>query len=153
MRIRRPRWTTPRRCGSALAAEVAAAYIDLRAAQARKAVTTKTLETARGLLRLANDARAAGLGDDLDVAEAQAEVASAEAQLPPLEQQAAADRNQLTLLLAESRARSMSNSSPPRRSRRRRHRSRSACPPTWRGDGRTSAARKPSFTRRRPAKA
>ena len=32
---------------------------------------------------------------------AKAEVASAEAQLPPLEQQAAADRNQLALLLAE----------------------------------------------------
>ncbi len=84
-----------------LAAEVAAAYIDLRAAQTREAVTTDTLETARGLLRLANDARTAGLGDDLDVAEAEAEVASAAAQLPPLEQQAAADRNQLTLLLAE----------------------------------------------------
>jgi outer membrane protein, multidrug efflux system len=84
----------------ALMAEVAAAYIDLRAVQARRAVTAESLETARGLQRLTEDARRAGLGNDLDVASAKAEAASAEAQLPPLDQQAAADRNQLTLLMA-----------------------------------------------------
>jgi NodT family efflux transporter outer membrane factor (OMF) lipoprotein len=83
-----------------LMAEVAAAYIDLRGVQARRAVTAESLATARGLLRLARDSRQAGLGDDLDIAGAAAVAASAEAQLPPLDRQIAADKNQLTLLLA-----------------------------------------------------
>jgi multidrug efflux system outer membrane protein len=84
----------------ALKAEVALAYIDLRSVQERHDLGLDNLDTARSLLRLAEDARKAGLGSDLDVANASAAVASAEAQLPPLERQAAADRNQLTLLLA-----------------------------------------------------
>ncbi|MDR3512149.1 MAG: efflux transporter outer membrane subunit [Caulobacteraceae bacterium] len=83
-----------------LMAEVAAAYVDLRAVQARRAVTAEALETAKGLLRLAEDSRRAGLGGDLDIANARAEVATAEAALPPLDQQVSADKNQLALLLA-----------------------------------------------------
>ncbi|MFI4974973.1 MAG: efflux transporter outer membrane subunit [Caulobacterales bacterium] len=83
-----------------LMAEVAAAYIDLRGAQARRAEAEDNLATARALVRLAEDARQAGLGNDLDVASARGEAASAESQVPPLDRQAAGDRNQLTLLLA-----------------------------------------------------
>jgi NodT family efflux transporter outer membrane factor (OMF) lipoprotein len=83
----------------ALMAEVAAAYIDLRSVQARAAVAKQNLETAQGLLRLAADARAGGLGNDLDVAGARGAVATAQAQLPPLQAQAVVDRNQLTMLL------------------------------------------------------
>jgi multidrug efflux system outer membrane protein len=83
-----------------LMAEVAAAYIDLRGVQAQREVTAKSLVTAQALLRLARDSRQAGLGNDLDAAGAAAAAASAEAQLPPLDRQVAADKNQLTLLLA-----------------------------------------------------
>jgi multidrug efflux system outer membrane protein len=83
-----------------LMAEVAAAYIDLRAIQARRTVTAEALETARAMLRLASDARQAGLGDDLDIAQATAAAAAAQAQLPPLDEAAAADKSRLALLLA-----------------------------------------------------
>ncbi len=82
-----------------LMAEVAAVYIDLRAVQARRVVAVEALDTARGLLRLTQDAGRAGLGNDLDIANATAEAASAEAALPPMDQQAAADKDQLALLL------------------------------------------------------
>ncbi len=84
----------------ALMAEVASTYIDLRAAQAQRRVAEDDLATARALLRLAEDSRNAGLGDDLDIAGARAAAASAEAQPPPLDQRIAADKNQLALLLA-----------------------------------------------------
>lgn len=84
----------------ALRAEVASAYIDLRAVQARRRISEESVATAQGLLRLALDARAQGLGGDLDVVQARAALASAQAALPPLDQQAAEDRSQLALLLA-----------------------------------------------------
>ena len=83
-----------------LAAEVASAYLDLRAAQVRRGLAEDSLKTAQGLLKLARDSRAAGLGDDASIAAAAGAADNAEAELPPLERQAAADRNQLTLLLA-----------------------------------------------------
>ncbi|HXQ11244.1 MAG TPA: efflux transporter outer membrane subunit [Caulobacteraceae bacterium] len=84
----------------ALMAEVAAAYIDLRGAQARLAVTRDSVETSKTLLKLASDARAAGLGDDLDIANARAVLAGAQAALPPLGNEVATDQSQLELLLA-----------------------------------------------------
>jgi NodT family efflux transporter outer membrane factor (OMF) lipoprotein len=63
-------------------------------------VTAEALGTAQDLLKLARDARAAGLGSDLDIANASAEVATASAALPPLDQAAKTDENQLALLLA-----------------------------------------------------
>ncbi len=83
-----------------LMAEVAGAYIDLRAAQARKAVTVENVATARALLKLATDARAEGLGDDLDIASGKAELATAQAALPPLRTEISVDESQLALLLA-----------------------------------------------------
>jgi NodT family efflux transporter outer membrane factor (OMF) lipoprotein len=83
-----------------LMAEVAATYIDLRATQARQVVAENDVTTAEGLFKLARDARAAGLGDDFDVAGANAALASTRAALPPLEQEARVDRDRLALLLA-----------------------------------------------------
>ncbi len=83
-----------------LMAEVAGAYIDLRGAQARREVTLANVATARALLKLAADARAAGLGNDLDIASGKAELASAQAALPPLQTEIANDESQLGLLLA-----------------------------------------------------
>lgn len=84
----------------ALAAEVGATYVDLRGVQALEVVTQARLTTARAVLRLAEDARRAGLSNDRELSAAAAAVAAAEAQLPPLEDQAAAGRNQLALLMA-----------------------------------------------------
>jgi NodT family efflux transporter outer membrane factor (OMF) lipoprotein len=84
----------------ALAAEVGATYVDLRGTQALEAAAEARLATARAVLRLAQDARRAGLGDDRSLSAAAAAVGAAEALLPPLESQAEASRSQLALLLA-----------------------------------------------------
>lgn len=81
-------------------AQVAATYVDLRGVQTQRRVTAETLETAKSLLALARDSRREGLGNDQDVDDASAAAASLEAALPLLDQQAAADRNQLAVLLA-----------------------------------------------------
>jgi NodT family efflux transporter outer membrane factor (OMF) lipoprotein len=83
-----------------LLAQVAATYVDLRGVQTQRRLTAETLDTANALLKLAQDSRREGLGDDVDVDNARAAAASLEAALPPLDQQATADRNQLALLLA-----------------------------------------------------
>lgn len=84
-----------------LMAEVAAAYVDLRAAQQQRAIAEEAAETARRMLELATDAHQAQIGDDIDVANARAALSAAEAAPPPLEIEIAADESQLALLLAE----------------------------------------------------
>jgi multidrug efflux system outer membrane protein len=83
----------------ALMGEVAAAYIDLRSAQARRLVAQQSVDTAEGLLKLASDAREADLGSDLDVATAKAALSSARAALPPLATEISLDENELALLM------------------------------------------------------
>lgn len=83
-----------------LMAEVASVYIDLRSAQARLAVDVETVATLQQVLALAENARAAGLGDDLDVVSGKAALAGAQATLAPLRSEISADRDQLALLLA-----------------------------------------------------
>jgi NodT family efflux transporter outer membrane factor (OMF) lipoprotein len=83
-----------------LMAEVADAYIDLRGAEVRRAVTQKNISTSTELLRLATQAREGGLGNDFDLAGAKAALASAQAALPPLQTEVAADKSQLELLLS-----------------------------------------------------
>jgi NodT family efflux transporter outer membrane factor (OMF) lipoprotein len=83
-----------------LMAEVASAYIDLRGAEARKQVSEESVATSTQLLKLTTDARAAGLGNDLDIASARAALATAQAALAPLQTEIAADKSQLELLLA-----------------------------------------------------
>jgi NodT family efflux transporter outer membrane factor (OMF) lipoprotein len=84
-----------------LMAEVAAAYIDLRYAQRQRANAEEAAATARGVVKLATDARRAEIGDDIAVANARAALSTAEAVPPPLTVEIATDENQLALLLAE----------------------------------------------------
>jgi NodT family efflux transporter outer membrane factor (OMF) lipoprotein len=80
--------------------EVGRAYIELRGAQLRVSIVEHSLATQRDLLALTRDRRDAGLTTDLDVANAEAEVSSTEAELPLLERQITADVNQLSELMA-----------------------------------------------------
>ncbi len=80
--------------------DVGRAYIDLRRAQVKRCIAQDTLTTERGLLDLAGQRRAAGLGGVIDMDRAAAEAAGAEAQLPLLDQQITADINQLSRLVA-----------------------------------------------------
>jgi NodT family efflux transporter outer membrane factor (OMF) lipoprotein len=82
-----------------LMAEVARSYVDLRGAQLKRQVTQETLITDRDLLELARQRRAAGLSSDIDVSRAAAQVTAAEATLPQLDRQIAADINQLSRLV------------------------------------------------------
>lgn len=82
-----------------LQAEVARNYIDLRAAQLRRSVLADNLATARDILQLARDRRRAQLGNDLDVANAAAQVTSTEAQLPTEQTRITQDINRLSFLL------------------------------------------------------
>ena len=84
----------------ALMAEIAAAYLDLRAAEARRGVAGEAVSTSQALFKLARASRGQGLTNDVDLAAAAGAAASAEAELPPLDRQIAADKNQLALLLA-----------------------------------------------------
>ena len=83
-----------------LEGEVAHAYIDLRDAQLKLSITNQNLKTQRETLGLTRDRREALLGNDLDVANAAAQVTATEAQLPLLQRQIDSDINQLSLLLA-----------------------------------------------------
>lgn len=68
-----------------LAAEVASAYIDLRTAQKRLMVAQAALETQKKTLALTRKRHQAGLVTKLDVANAEAQVASTESTIPVLE--------------------------------------------------------------------
>jgi multidrug efflux system outer membrane protein len=84
----------------AMLGDVGRAYIDLRGAQARRAVVVEAIATAQDLLGLAGDRRRAGLSSDIDLARAAAETSNAQAQLPLLDRQVTQDVNQLGKLLA-----------------------------------------------------
>lgn len=83
-----------------LTAEVARAYIDLRAAQRQRAVLDENLRTQRDVLALARDRMEAGLGTDLDVENAAAQVANTDAQIPGVDTRISRDINDLGFLLA-----------------------------------------------------
>ena len=84
-----------------LFAEIGRDYVDLRAAQLRRAVLEENVVTARDILALARDRRRAGAGNDLDVANAAAQLTSTEAQLPPEGSRATQDINGLSFLLGQ----------------------------------------------------
>lgn len=84
-----------------LFAEVGRDYVDLRAAQLRRAVLEENVATARDILALARDRRQAGTGTDLDVANAAAQLTSTEAQLPAEASRATQDVNGLSFLLGQ----------------------------------------------------
>src|SRR5215469_9718817 len=83
-----------------LQGDVARAYIDLRAAQLRRSVLEDDLRSQRGILDLTRDRARFGMGNDVDVANAAAQVTSTEALLPQVTAQISQDINQLSLLLA-----------------------------------------------------
>jgi NodT family efflux transporter outer membrane factor (OMF) lipoprotein len=83
-----------------LAANIARTYLDLRAAQTETKVTEENLTVERDVLELTRSRASSGLATQLDVANAGAQVASTEAQLPPLRTRIRQDANQLALLLA-----------------------------------------------------
>ncbi|QUD89774.1 efflux transporter outer membrane subunit [Phenylobacterium montanum] len=80
--------------------EVGRAYVDLRGAQAKRAVLEESVITAADLAALAGQRNAAGLSSDIDLSQAQAQAKLAEAQIPLLDRQITQDINRLSLLLA-----------------------------------------------------
>ncbi|HEU5070901.1 MAG TPA: efflux transporter outer membrane subunit [Verrucomicrobiae bacterium] len=80
----------------ALQTEVAADYFTLRALDTERALVADTIETYRRSLELTRNRRQGGIVSDLDVAQAETQLRTAEAQLPALELQ----RTQLLHALA-----------------------------------------------------
>jgi NodT family efflux transporter outer membrane factor (OMF) lipoprotein len=83
-----------------LQGDVARAYIDLRAVQLRRSVLDDDLKSQREILDLTRDRARFGMGNDVDVANAAAQVTSTEALLPQAAAQISQDINRLSLLLA-----------------------------------------------------
>lgn len=82
-----------------LAADVAAAYVELRGAQDRLAVARRNAENQRNTLQVTLDRLEGGSGTALDTERAQAQLSSTLAAIPLLETAAAAARNRIDALL------------------------------------------------------
>ncbi len=82
-------------------AEVARDYMQLRGAQETLRITRNNLTSAQESAFLTNERARGGLGTDLDVANARAQVESTAAAIPQLEQQEAQDINAIGLLLGQ----------------------------------------------------
>ena len=80
-------------------AEIARDYVQLRGVQRTIQITRENLASAQQSARLTRERQRAGLTTDLDVANAEGQVASNAASLPPLEQQQAQLVNAIGLLL------------------------------------------------------
>ena len=83
-------------------AELARAYVRLRGVQRKLQITRQNLESSRQSLQLTQARAAGGLTTDLDVANAAAQVATIQAEIPGLEQQQSEFGNALGLLLGEA---------------------------------------------------
>ena len=83
-------------------AEAANDYIQLRGAQRTEQVTRANLASAQESLAIAAERARGGVGTDVDVANAQATVASTEAQLPQITQQEGQFINAIGFLLGET---------------------------------------------------
>ncbi len=86
----------------ALVADVARSYVAIRGLQQRLDVQRRTIETQGETRALAAARVSAGLAPDLDVAQADALLATTRATLPPLESELASQRNKLAVLLGEA---------------------------------------------------
>ncbi len=84
-----------------MVSDVAAIYIDLRGAQARRLILERSLATQRNLLQLTRDRHNAGLTSDLDVQNATAEVGTTEAEVPLADREITVDINELSQLMAK----------------------------------------------------
>jgi NodT family efflux transporter outer membrane factor (OMF) lipoprotein len=87
-----------------LMGDVARAYVELRGHQLRLAITLDNLKTQRDVLEITRDRQMSGLGNDLDVANASAQLATTQALVPDLKRQIAQSINQLSLLLGREPA-------------------------------------------------
>ncbi len=83
-------------------AEVARDYMQLRGEQTQLQITADNIETARQSLALTKERYKAGLTTDLDVANAAAQLATDQAQVPQLREQVAESINALSFLLGEA---------------------------------------------------
>ncbi|MGF1641323.1 MAG: efflux transporter outer membrane subunit [Rhodospirillales bacterium] len=84
-----------------LYAEVARRYVDVRTAQARITALLANVESQRRTLRLVEDRRRAELASDLEVAQAELNLARTESQLPLVRQDLAAAVHRLGVVLGE----------------------------------------------------
>jgi NodT family efflux transporter outer membrane factor (OMF) lipoprotein len=84
-----------------LYAEVASAYVDIRTFQQRLAFARANAEAQRRSLQLTRDRFRAGLTSGLDVAQAESNLATTEAQIPSLEDGLNRSFNRLSVLLGE----------------------------------------------------
>lgn len=85
-----------------LYAEVAATYVEVRALQRRIRFALGNIETQRGSLQLTIDRRDAGIGSDLDVSQAEFNLAATESVVPRLRSQLAAAVHALGVLLGQT---------------------------------------------------
>ena len=101
-------------------ADVADSYVDLRTAQARIVYAENAVKGYRDTLVLPEPRKAGGLLADTEVVKAEASLASAEAQVPPLRADAARARRRLAVLTGrnprELETRFSTRGSPCRRS-------------------------------------
>jgi NodT family efflux transporter outer membrane factor (OMF) lipoprotein len=85
-----------------LLAEVALSYVDLRTAQERLRYTRDNVRLQRGTLQLTQDRNRAGLAPDLDVRQAELNLAQTESNIPRFEQAIRFAINRIGVLLGES---------------------------------------------------
>jgi len=84
-----------------LYAEVAQRYVDVRTAQARIKALVENVESQKKTLRLVQDRLRAELASDLEVAQAELNLATTESQVPQVRQDLAAAVHRLGVLLGE----------------------------------------------------
>jgi len=82
-------------------AEVARDYIQLRGVQRQIDIANENVKVQQQSVQLTRERAAGGLGSDLDVANATAQLEATTAQLPPLQQQEAQQVNAISLLLGQ----------------------------------------------------
>jgi multidrug efflux system outer membrane protein len=87
-----------------LLGDVARGYLELRGEQLRLAISQRNLASEREVLELTRDRQKVGIGNDVDVANAAAQVAGTEALLPDLQRQITQSINQLSLLVSREPA-------------------------------------------------
>jgi len=87
---------------TAVLADVARAYIDLRGAQMRLAVALRNVEVQRQTLDLVTVLNAEGAATELDVARARTQLLNSQATMPRLRADAVAALNRLTTLTAQA---------------------------------------------------
>jgi len=83
-------------------AELARNYVQLRGLQESERIVRRNLATAQEAVRLASERFKGGLGTDLDVAQARAQLEATGAALPQVEQQELTTINAISLLLGEA---------------------------------------------------